>query len=93
MSFATINDDILRTLRPPGRVYYAGLALALIMRLGLLMLIGWLVTLQTPIFDLGLVGTPNAYGEPSFETALIAPFRQVPPESTAHTSIYRIDFF
>jgi len=29
MSFATINDDILRTLRPPGRVYYAGLALAL----------------------------------------------------------------
>ena len=29
MSFATINDDILRTLRPPGAVYYAGLALAL----------------------------------------------------------------
>ena len=46
-----------------------GLALALIMRIGLLMLIGWLVTLQTPIFDLGLVGTPNAYGEPSFDTA------------------------
>ena len=46
-----------------------GLALALIMRIGLLMLIGWLVALQTPIFDLGLVGTPNAYGEPSFETA------------------------
>ncbi|MBX7482390.1 TerC family protein [Qipengyuania qiaonensis] len=46
-----------------------GLALALIMRIGLLMLIGWLVTLQTPLFDLGLVGAPNEYGEPSFETA------------------------
>ena len=46
-----------------------GLALALIMRIGMLMLIGWLVTLQTPIFDLGLVGAPNQYGEPSFETA------------------------
>ena len=46
-----------------------GLALALVMRIGLLMLIGWLVTLRTPIFDLGLVGAPNEYGEPSFETA------------------------
>ncbi|WP_324829085.1 TerC family protein [Qipengyuania zhejiangensis] len=46
-----------------------GLALALIMRIGMLMLIGWLVTLQTPLFDLGIVGSPNDYGEPSFETA------------------------
>ena len=46
-----------------------GLALALIMRIGLLMLIGWLVTLQAPLFDLGLVGAPNEYGKPSFETA------------------------
>lgn len=46
-----------------------GLTLALIMRIGLLMLIGWIVTLQTPLFDLGLEGAPNAYGEPSFETA------------------------
>ncbi|GGD50233.1 TerC family protein [Erythrobacter arachoides] len=46
-----------------------GLSLALIMRIGLLMLIGWIVTLQTPLFDLGLVGSPNEYGEPSFETA------------------------
>ena len=46
-----------------------GLTLALVMRIGLLMLIGWLVTLQTPIFDLGLVGAPNEYGKPSFETA------------------------
>ena len=46
-----------------------GLSLALIMRIGLLMLIGWLVTLQTPLFDLGITGAPNDYGEPSFETA------------------------
>jgi predicted tellurium resistance membrane protein TerC len=46
-----------------------GLSLALIMRIGLLMLIGWLVTLKTPLFDLGLVGALDAHGEPSFETA------------------------
>jgi predicted tellurium resistance membrane protein TerC len=46
-----------------------GLSLALIMRVGLLFLIGWLVTLQTPLFDLGLTGAPNEYGKPSFETA------------------------
>ena len=46
-----------------------GLALALIMRIGLLMLIGWIVTLQTPLFDLGLQGAPNEYGAASFETA------------------------
>lgn len=46
-----------------------GLALALVMRIGLLSLIGWIVTLQQPLFDLGLVGTPGAHGEPTFETA------------------------
>lgn len=46
-----------------------GLALALIMRIGLLMLIGWIVTLQTPLFDLGIQGAPNIQGVPSFETA------------------------
>ncbi|MEB3416202.1 TerC family protein [Alteriqipengyuania sp. WL0013] len=46
-----------------------GLALALVLRIGMLMLIGWLVTLQQPLFDLGLVGAANEYGEPSFETA------------------------
>ena len=30
MSFATINDDILRTLQPPGTRYYLGLALTLV---------------------------------------------------------------
>ncbi|QSB44931.1 TerC family protein [Altererythrobacter sp. FM1] len=46
-----------------------GLSLALIMRIALLMLIGWLVTLQTPLFDLGLQGAPGPHGEPTFETA------------------------
>mgnify|MGYP001791798355 FL=1 len=47
-----------------------GLFLALGMRIGLLMLIGWLVTLQTPIFDLGIQGPPiEGYNKPSFETA------------------------
>lgn len=46
-----------------------GLLLALGMRIGLLMIIGWIVTLQTPIFDLGLQGAPNEYGKASFETA------------------------
>ncbi|AKM09799.1 TerC family protein [Croceicoccus naphthovorans] len=46
-----------------------GLSLALIMRIGLLMLIGWIVTLQTPLFDLGISGAPNEYGETTFETA------------------------
>ncbi|WP_338240524.1 TerC family protein [Aurantiacibacter hainanensis] len=46
-----------------------GLALALIMRIGLLMLIGWIVTLQTPLFDLGIEGAPDEYGRVNFETA------------------------
>jgi len=46
-----------------------GLALALVMRIALLFLIGWLVTLQTPLFDLGLVGPMTEHGVPSFETA------------------------
>lgn len=47
-----------------------GLMLALGMRIGLLMLIGWIVTLQTPLFDLGITG-PLIEGsvKPSFETA------------------------
>ncbi|BDI61011.1 TerC family protein [Qipengyuania nanhaisediminis] len=47
-----------------------GLLLALVMRIGLLMLIGWIVTLQTPIFDLGLTGPPvEGTNKASFETA------------------------
>lgn len=46
-----------------------GLGLALFLRIALLMLIGWIVTLQTPLFDLGISGPPGPYGEPTFETA------------------------
>lgn len=46
-----------------------GLTLALVMRIGLLLLIGWIVTLQQPLFDLGIQGAPGAHGEPGFETA------------------------
>ncbi|MEN9683325.1 MAG: hypothetical protein RLZZ427_1076 [Pseudomonadota bacterium] len=46
-----------------------GLALALGLRIGLLLLIGWIVSLQQPLFDLGLAGAPGTHGEPTFETA------------------------
>jgi predicted tellurium resistance membrane protein TerC len=46
-----------------------GLTLALGMRIALLLLIGWIVTLQAPLFDLGLAGAPGPHGEPTFETA------------------------
>jgi predicted tellurium resistance membrane protein TerC len=46
-----------------------GLVLALVMRIGLLMLIGWLVTLQNTLFDLGWAGSPGSHGETTFETA------------------------
>jgi len=46
-----------------------GLTLALVMRIALLFLIGWIVTLQTPLFDLGISGSPGPHGEPTFDTA------------------------
>ncbi|MEY4161157.1 MAG: hypothetical protein RLZZ136_1778 [Pseudomonadota bacterium] len=46
-----------------------GLIFALVMRIVLLLLIGWIATLQVPLFDLGLVGEPGLHGEPTFETA------------------------
>lgn len=63
---------ILSNKLPPeqqARARRIGLALALGMRIGLLLLIGWLVTLQAPLFDLGLAGGPGPHGEPTFETA------------------------
>ena len=63
---------ILSNKLPPEQQQRArriGLALALVMRIGLLTLIGWLVTLQAPLFDLGLVGAPGPHGEATFETA------------------------
>jgi predicted tellurium resistance membrane protein TerC len=47
-----------------------GLLLALGMRIGLLLLIGWIVTLQEPLFDLGITGPPTkGSSQPSFDTA------------------------
>lgn len=63
---------ILSNKLPPHQQQRArriGLSLALIMRIVLLMFIGWLVTLRAPLFDLGISGAPGALGEPSFETA------------------------
>jgi predicted tellurium resistance membrane protein TerC len=51
------------------RARQIGLILALVMRIGLLLLIGWIVTLQTPLFDLGFAGGEGPYGQPTFETA------------------------
>jgi len=63
---------ILSNKLPPAqqkRARRIGLSLALLMRIALLMFIGWLVTLRAPLFDLGLSGAPGAHGGPSFETA------------------------
>lgn len=46
-----------------------GIGLALVMRLALLSVIAWVVGLTAPVFDLGIVGTLDNHGEPSFETA------------------------
>lgn len=46
-----------------------GLALALIMRLALLLVIGWIVSLEETLFDLGFVGAVGEHGQPTFETA------------------------
>ncbi|SEI72992.1 Membrane protein TerC, possibly involved in tellurium resistance [Sphingomonas sp. OV641] len=46
-----------------------GIGLALAMRLILLSMIAWLVGLTAVVFDLGLRGPLNDYGQPAFETA------------------------
>jgi len=51
------------------RVRRIGIGLALIMRLALLSLIGVIVALTAPVFDLGIQGPMGAHGEPGFETA------------------------
>jgi predicted tellurium resistance membrane protein TerC len=63
---------ILSNKLPPEQQQAArrlGLFLALGMRIGLLLLIGWLVTLQHTLFDLGISGAPGPHGEATFETA------------------------
>ena len=64
--------SILSNKLPPEhrqRTRRIGIGLALVMRLGLLATIGWIVGLTAPVFDLGIAGPPNSYGEPSFDTA------------------------
>ena len=51
------------------RVRRIGIGLALIMRLALLSLIGFIVALTHPVFDLGIAGAIGEHGEPGFETA------------------------
>lgn len=46
-----------------------GIGLALILRLVLLTAIAWLIGLSATAFDLGITGSLNDYGKPSFETA------------------------
>lgn len=46
-----------------------GIGLALVMRLILLSMIAIIVSLTTPVFDLGITGAPGGHGEPAFETA------------------------
>ncbi len=47
-----------------------GLMMALGLRLGLLTLIGWIVTLTAPLINLGLTAGADAHGQPLFESAL-----------------------
>ena len=64
--------SILSNKLPPEqrtRVRRLGIGLALIMRLGLLLTIGWIVGLTAPVFDLGIQGPMGEHGEPGFETA------------------------
>jgi predicted tellurium resistance membrane protein TerC len=63
---------ILSNKLPPeqqARARRIGLFLALFMRVALLLFVGWLVTLRTPLFDLGITGARGVHGEPAFETA------------------------
>ena len=50
------------------RVRRIGIGLALGLRLILLSMIAWVVSLTTTVIDLGLHGPVGAHGEPGFET-------------------------
>lgn len=51
------------------KVRRVGIALALVLRLGLLSIIAWIAGLVHPVIDLGLTGALDSRGAPSFETA------------------------
>src|SRR6187401_2047071 len=68
-----VFNAILSNKLPPElqkRARRIGLSLALIMRIALLMVIGWLVTLRTPLFDLGIAASracmANRHSRPPF---------------------------
>lgn len=46
-----------------------GIGLALIMRLALLLTIGWIIGLKAEVFNLGITGPLGEHGEPMFETS------------------------
>jgi hypothetical protein len=48
-----------------------GIGLALVMRLALLSMIAFIVSLTTPVFDLGITGAPGQNGEPTFRDAVL----------------------
>ena len=54
------------------RTRRVGIAVALLLRLGLLLGLAWVIGLTMPLFDFGLVGPPNEHGEPYFETEFSA---------------------
>ncbi len=63
--------SILSNKLPPHQQQTArrvGIGLALVMRLALLSMIAFIVSLTTPVFDLGIHGAPDAAGRPGFET-------------------------
>jgi predicted tellurium resistance membrane protein TerC len=63
---------ILSNKLPPDQQQRArriGIGLALVLRLVLLAAIAWIISLNAPLFDLGLVGPAGEHGSPVFETA------------------------
>ena len=64
---AIVSNKLPPAQQPKAR--RLGLMLALGLRIVMLLLIVWIVTLQQPLFDLGLTGAAGSHGEPAFETA------------------------
>ena len=61
-----LTNKLPEAQRPKARRIGIGLALA--MRLVLLSMIAWIVSLTQPVFDLGLSGPLDSHGAPTFET-------------------------
>ncbi|MDV5823774.1 TerC family protein [Sphingobium naphthae] len=61
-----LTNKLPEAQRPKARRIGIGLALA--MRLVLLSMIAWIVSLTQPVFDLGLNGPLDSHGAPTFET-------------------------